>query len=175
MTTSPTMLRSGVCLGVVLALCAAGCATGSDARPIYQCNDGGQGRCTPNDALSIAVMFAAVAVVAGGYLAVTQHGHGAAAPAATVPLLVGRLRWQTSSSTAPIPEATVTLRSAEGELLSTVSDQEGWFRFPLPRKPAWYTVTVDEGIGQGETTVWLQNRPPADLELGVRPRATFAK
>jgi hypothetical protein len=153
----PPVPRSALLCMVASITLASGCATSS-----------GDGRPQLADA---AFELGALVVGAGVYALVTRPpGAPAGAADRAEQPLVGQVRWKGSSE--GVPAVTVTLRRADGVVVpSTTTDRAGWFRFPFPPKPAWYTVAVDAAAAEGETTLWLQDRRPAALDVLVRPRS----
>src|SRR6185369_614575 len=154
----PRMPRPALILTVALITSTASCATDSG----YQ----------KPSLVSAAIELGALAVGAGVYLLVTQPSRPPVGGSDALERpLVGQVRWQGSSE--GVPAVPVTLRRADGVVVpGTVTDRAGWFRFPFPPKPAWYTVAVDAQGAEGELTLWLQDRRPAALDLFVRPRST---
>jgi hypothetical protein len=123
--------------------------------------------CGPGPLVAAAIGAGVVAVAAGAYFAVSQHRRPVAGGAAPLPRpLVGQVRWRGSNR--GVSAVPVSLRRADGHVVpTTLTDREGWFQFPFPPKPGWYTVSADGDAAKGETTVWLQDQRPATLEVLV--------
>jgi hypothetical protein len=166
----PDMRRPALLVTVILTTLASGCATAPVATPPQLCHKDRLGRCGRDDAISAALELGALALGAGIYVAATHRTRSpeAGAPAPD-PALVGRVRWQDSRD--GVPGVSVSLHGSDGRAVrNTTTDQAGRFRFSFPRKPDWYTVSVAREVAEGETTLWLQNRQPTDLEVLVNRR-----
>jgi hypothetical protein len=64
----------------------------------------------------------------------------------------------------------VSLHGASGLAdLEAVTDERGWFWFPLPLPGDWYTAAVADAGLKGATRVWLRDRRPDELVVVVGP------
>lgn len=164
------MTRPALIVTVSLATAASGCATGSGAH-YWDCSEGASS-CKQGDVLGTVAVYAAFAVGLGIYALVTLPSrpsvHRPARPVHQP--LVGHVRRDGSGK--GVPAVTVSLRRADSAVVPrTTTDHEGRFQFVFPLTPGWYTVAVDAGEARGETTLWLQDRHPAPVEVRVRPPA----
>lgn len=90
-------------------------------------------------------------------------------PRPLTPPLVGKVLWAGSGDA--VPAVTVTLRDRDDlVVLHATTDDQGWFRFPLPLPPSWYVLSVDEDFGRGSTRLWLRDRRPGHLDVKLAPR-----
>jgi hypothetical protein len=154
-----------------LSILASGCATHGGRYASCQTNR--EGNCESADAISAAYAMGALLIIGGAYYVVTQVSHSdpppPGAPAPVERPLAGRVRWQGAFE--GVPSVRVTLRRKDGPVLqATTTDPEGRFQLSLPRKTDWYIVAVDAPGAEGETSVWLQDRPPDAFEVLARPR-----
>jgi hypothetical protein len=164
-----TDVRPALIVTVAFATLASGCATGA-AHERKLCYTNALGNCLEDSAISAAIGLGALVVGGVIYAAVTRPPHPSdRRPAPPERPLEGRVRWQ--GATDEDPSLPVTLRGAESPVvLRTTTEEGGRFQFPFPRKAGWYTLAVATDAAEGETTVWLQDRRPAALEVLVRPR-----
>jgi hypothetical protein len=165
------MPRPSLIVGIALTSVAMGCATSA---PLYQPSCSGYGgRCDRSDVISAAIGLGALALGAGIYVLATRPPRAADAPPPASPgptrEVLGEVRWESSGAVGHA--LSVSFRAAQGPVVqTTITDQAGQFRFPFPRKPGFYTVSVATDDATGETSVWLQDRPPDRLEVVLRPR-----
>lgn len=143
---------------------ASGCASSS-----WSYGSQHQKRELEGSAALVGVTLAA-ALVYGLLKSDVRHSPRRQPPPAPYPPLTGQLRWENGDDETPL--LPVSLRAAEGSVVvqTATPDAGGWFQFAFPRKPGWYTLSVNTDAAEGKTTVWLQDRPPVAVEVLVRRR-----
>jgi hypothetical protein len=152
-----------VIAGVVLVSLASGCASSS-----WSYGSTHQKRELAGSAALLGVTLAAALVY--GLFKSDRRDSRRHAPPAPYPPLTGQVRWEDSHEGPPL--SPVSLRADEGSAVvqTATPDASGRFELAFPRKPGWYTLSVNTDSAEGKTTVWLQDRPPAALEVLVRRR-----
>src|SRR5688572_14973081 len=118
-------------------------------------------RPTPLEAVAVgATTLAAVAIDEAGEPPTPAPPRPLARP------LVGKVLL--ADTRGEVPGVRVTLHDPHDlVVLEAVTDERGWFRFPMPLPPSWYVLSVDDEAGRGSTRVWLHDRRPGHLDVLV--------